>query len=78
MIFHKHLIRYLLTFEIVIVSIFIILCAVTNFQNSTEILKMYFIVFIVSERAIGLAILVLSIRLKRNDYIINFSFTYHL
>lgn len=63
----------LMVFEIIILNISIIICLVYRILN-LELFIVYYLIFIVCERTLGLALLVLIVRYHGNElyYLFNF------
>lgn len=70
---YKFILVVLIVFELIILNISIIMCIIYRIIN-LEIFIVYYLIFIVCERTLGLSLLVLIVRYYGNElyYIFNF------
>nr|YP_009738149.1 NADH dehydrogenase subunit 4L [Cephalopina titillator]QIB71455.1 NADH dehydrogenase subunit 4L [Cephalopina titillator] len=69
----KHLLSMLLSLEFVVLILFLLLFMYLNLMNYELYFSMMYLIFSVCEGALGLSILVSSIRTHGNDYFQSFS-----
>nr|UJI65722.1 NADH dehydrogenase subunit 4L [Glossina brevipalpis] len=69
----KHLLSMLLSLEYLMLNLFLLMFLYLNMMNYELFFSMMFLVFMVCEGALGLSILVSTIRTHGNDYFQSFN-----